>query len=101
MILASTNEIIGIPVAARLFAGFGLVLKPELAGLAMALSSVSVVSNSLLLRYYRPGKRNYLSTIAPVFMAIFFTFLFWQFAQFSSTMGDSSAINQINKTRPQ
>ena len=42
---------IGIPIAAGVFSGFGILLKPEFAGLAMALSSVSVVSNSLLLRY--------------------------------------------------
>lgn len=40
---------IGIPIAAGLFAKWGLVLSPELAGLAMALSSISVVSSSLLL----------------------------------------------------
>ncbi|MBW3581690.1 MAG: heavy metal translocating P-type ATPase [Euryarchaeota archaeon] len=40
----------GIPVAAGLlFPAFGILLRPELAGLAMALSSVSVVTNSLLL----------------------------------------------------
>jgi Cu+-exporting ATPase len=42
---------IGIPIAAGALIGFGITLKPEFAGLAMALSSVSVVSNSLLLRY--------------------------------------------------
>lgn len=41
---------IGIPIAAGLFASVGLVLSPELAGLAMAFSSVSVVTSSLLLR---------------------------------------------------
>lgn len=46
-------NVIGIPVAAGLlYPAFGLVLKPELAGLAMAFSSVSVVTNSLLLRRY-------------------------------------------------
>jgi Cu+-exporting ATPase len=43
-------NIIGIPVAAGLFSGYGITLKPEFAGLAMAFSSVSVVLNSLLLK---------------------------------------------------
>lgn len=45
---------LGIPLAAGLFYPvWGLYLKPEFAGLAMAFSSVSVVTNSLLLRRLR------------------------------------------------
>ena len=43
-------NILGIPVAAGLLSGYGIFLKPEFAGLAMAFSSVSVVLNSLLLK---------------------------------------------------
>jgi Cu+-exporting ATPase len=44
-------NVVGIPLAAGvLYPSFGLVLKPEFAGLAMAFSSVSVVTNSLLLK---------------------------------------------------
>jgi Cu+-exporting ATPase len=53
LFFALIYNVIGIPVAARVFIGIGLVLKPELAGLAMALSSVSVVTNSLLLNRFK------------------------------------------------
>ena len=43
-------NILGIPVAAGMLSAYGIYLKPEYAGLAMAFSSVSVVLNSLLLR---------------------------------------------------
>jgi Cu+-exporting ATPase len=44
-------NVIGIPVAAGvMYPLFGISLKPEYAGLAMAFSSVSVVTNSLLLK---------------------------------------------------
>lgn len=47
-------NILGIPVAAGiLYYPFGITLRPEFAGLAMAFSSVSVVANSLLLRRIR------------------------------------------------
>jgi Cu+-exporting ATPase len=81
-------NVAGIPIAARVFAGVGLVLKPELAGLAMALSSVSVVTNSLLLRGFRPDHRNWLSLVAPFIMAALFLAAFVGFARLSGgTMG--------------
>jgi Cu+-exporting ATPase len=43
-------NVLGIPIAAGLFSRYGIHLKPEYAGLAMALSSVSVVLNSILLK---------------------------------------------------
>ena len=86
MFFALFYNVIGIPIAARLFFAFGLVLKPELAGLAMAMSSVSVVGNSLLLRFFRPGRSNYISLIAPVVMVIVFTIAFIVFAAWSRSM---------------
>ena len=48
-------NVIGIPVAAgALFAFGGPTLNPMLAGTAMALSSVTVVSNALRLRFFNP-----------------------------------------------
>jgi len=84
MFFALFYNVIGIPIAARIFTGVGLILKPELAGLAMALSSISVVSNSLTLKAYKPGKINWLSVFAPAIMAIVFTIMFYEFARFSS-----------------
>jgi Cu+-exporting ATPase len=83
MFFALFYNIVGIPIAARVFAFAGIILKPELAGLAMALSSISVVSNSLLLRRFTPKGRNYLSMLAPVVMTVIFLLLFVQFARFS------------------
>jgi Cu+-exporting ATPase len=81
MFFALFYNVIGIPIAARIFVSYGLVLRPELAGLAMALSSFSVVTNSLLLRSFRPNKTNCLSMLAPIIMIIVFSLLFLEFAR--------------------
>jgi Cu+-exporting ATPase len=54
---AFVYNVIGIPIAAGvLYPMFGIQLSPILASAAMALSSVSVVSNSLRLRRFRPSE---------------------------------------------
>jgi Cu+-exporting ATPase len=85
MFFALFYNLIGIPIAARVFIGFGIVLRPELAGLAMAFSSISVVVNSLLLQRFKPGRFNFVSTLAPIFMGIFFLIVFLVFTKISST----------------
>ncbi|MCW5316738.1 heavy metal translocating P-type ATPase [Nostoc sp. KVJ3] len=55
LFFAFIYNIIGIPIAAGiLFPFFGWLLNPIIAGAAMALSSLSVVSNALRLRNFQP-----------------------------------------------
>ncbi|KAK2462708.1 hypothetical protein APHAL10511_005226 [Amanita phalloides] len=65
LIWACIYNILGIPLAMGFFLPFGLYMHPMLAGAAMAFSSVSVVTSSLMLRRWRrpgdcmmPGERD-------------------------------------------
>ena len=52
LVFALIYNAAGIPIAAGiLYPNFGLLLSPVIAALAMALSSVSVISNALRLRF--------------------------------------------------
>jgi P-type Cu+ transporter len=53
---ALVYNLVLIPVAAGVLYPFGITLRPELAALAMSLSSVSVVLNSLSLNNFHPNR---------------------------------------------
>jgi len=62
---------IGIPIAMGIFSGFWYTITPQFAGLAMVLSSVWVLTNTLTLKL---GK--YWSMAGFAFLVVFFTVLF-------------------------
>ncbi len=67
-------NIISIPLASGLFARYGIVMRPELAGLIMIMSTIAIVVNALSLKLIDLSKdKEPISWLAPIILLILFT----------------------------
>lgn len=87
---------IWIPIASWVFASIWMFLKPELAWLAMVLSSVSVVINSLLLKISSKFKIFWKITL--IFLLVWFLGIFTAFARLNNIVPNSKLYTTTNKS---
>lgn len=83
MFFAFLYNLMGIPLAAWLRASWWIVLKPEFAWLAMALSSVSVVLNALTLKLYDYSKTWIVNRLLPIILLWVFLWIFGEWIYLS------------------
>lgn len=78
-------NIVSLPVAAGALGALGIVFRPELAALIMALSSTSIIVNSLTLKIIDITKqREVIRLIAPLVLFLLFTVIYIEFVYGSS-----------------
>ena len=78
-------NIVSLPVAAGALGALGIVFRPELAALIMALSSTAIIANSLTLKIIDITKqREVIRLIAPLVLFLLFTVIYIEFVYGSS-----------------
>lgn len=78
-------NVISIPIAAGVFSLLGIVFRPELAGLVMAMSSIAILVNSLTLKLVDiTDQKEPIRIVAPIIIFLLFTVLYIEFVFGSS-----------------